>query len=127
MTFEWKQFKQVADHLKKQGDQGMCPEACYRSAVSRYYYSAFCHARNYARDGINQYIPRFHPSYKGEDHGRLIEHFQKVSAHINIPHANLARLLNLRRDADYQDEVDNLNIMADHAGKLAQRILEALP
>jgi len=127
MPFNWKDYKEIADFLKEQGDNGVFSEASYRSAVSRYYYAAFCHARNYARDGKEINVPTYKPSYSGEDHRRIIEHYKNYFKVFGNVHSNLYRLLELRGECDYNDEVD------DHAGKatmaesLTQSILVKLP
>lgn len=38
--FDWRDFFNLAEELSNRND-----EACIRSAISRYYYSAFCSAR----------------------------------------------------------------------------------
>ena len=41
-AFEWKDFKDMADMLI-----GLDYDAAYRTAINRYYFSSFCHARDY--------------------------------------------------------------------------------
>ena len=66
-AFDWKQYLDLARDLSQPmtSDAGT-REARLRSAVSRAYYAAFCHARNYSRDWLN-----FQPNHTADDHGRL--------------------------------------------------------
>ena len=41
-SFEWKDFNEIADLLIN-----LKSDAAYRTAINRYYFSAFCHARDY--------------------------------------------------------------------------------
>lgn len=49
MPFEWKKFIDLARELEKQAAVASDSEALLRTALSRAYYGAFCHARNYAQ------------------------------------------------------------------------------
>ncbi len=53
--FDWRDFFNLAEELSNRND-----EACIRSAISRYYYSAFCSARYYLVEikGENQFLTR---------------------------------------------------------------------
>lgn len=55
MTFDWTEFLKLARELQERADDAdlpFAPEAAKRTAVSRAYYAAFCHARNYAEKGL---------------------------------------------------------------------------
>ena len=53
--FDWRDFFNLAEELSNRND-----EACIRSAISRYYYSAFFSARYYLVEikGENQFLTR---------------------------------------------------------------------
>ena len=116
--FDWKEYLSLARELNTPGISKYS-EAAQRSAVSRAYYSAYCWARNYARDHQN-YIP----SKSGDDHRKLIDHFKgrnpwRVANRLEM-------LLQLRRLCDYEDEVSNLNKIAENAISEAQKIQDDL-
>lgn len=56
MTFNWKEYLEIAKFLKNINDSlseknaKFSTEAAYRVAISRAYYAAFCYARNHAKD-----------------------------------------------------------------------------
>ena len=67
MGFDWREYLILAQFLQGHSEIKYSEEAARRAAVSRAYYAAYCHARNYARDKLN-----FVPERKGIDHGNLI-------------------------------------------------------
>jgi hypothetical protein len=96
MAFDWQDYVEVSRFLQRQTSSGVNPEAFLRSALSRAYYGAFCHARNYARDWLG-----FRPRYEGDDHGRLRAHLKK-SKRWRVSE-KLERLRDWRNDCDYRD------------------------
>ena len=66
MPFDWKEFLELSRILGRQAQDGGYREAFLRSAISRAYYAAFCHTRNYAIKRLG-----FRARYDGEDHGAL--------------------------------------------------------
>src|SRR5438552_19056676 len=66
MPFDWKEDLEVGRFLEQHAATSGSQEAFVRSAVSRAYYAAFCHVRNYARDKLG-----FRPRNDADDHGRL--------------------------------------------------------
>ena len=70
MNFDWKEYLALAHFLQQHSATGLNQEAAFRSAISRAYYAAFCHARNHARDrhGLK-------PTYSGADHFLVKQHF----------------------------------------------------
>lgn len=70
MNFDWKHYLDVADHLYSNCDYISDREACFRAAISRGYYSAFCTARNYARDNDCLTIRR-----SANDHKSIIQYY----------------------------------------------------
>ena len=122
MPFDWKQYLDLARELsqpttRNAGEQ----EARLRSAVSRAYYAAFCHARNYSRDWL-----KFVPNYTADDHGRL-RAFLKDGKRRGIA-LKLDQLRQWRNDADYSDSVtSDLATMATYAVSEASKLLDLLP
>ena len=53
MAFDWKAFLALARDLQTQARGAANPESLLRTALSRAYYAAFCHSRNYAQAGSN--------------------------------------------------------------------------
>jgi hypothetical protein len=98
MAFDWQDYIEVSRFLQRQTTSGVNSEAVLRSALSRAYYGAFCHARNYARDWLG-----FRPRYEGDDHGRLRAHLKK-SKRWRVSE-KLERLRDWRNDCDYQDQL----------------------
>jgi len=69
MAFDWNEYLNLAAFLK--GDKvNYLPEAGIRSAISRAYYAAYCHARNFAVAKQS-----FVASGKADDHDLLIRHY----------------------------------------------------
>ncbi len=66
MAFDWKALLDVARDLAKEAPSSTNPEARYRSALSRIYFGAYGHARNYAISYLG-----FVTQHAAEDHGRL--------------------------------------------------------
>ena len=50
MSFDWTEYLNLADILVRDRASYTNEEACFRAAISRAYYYAFCSARNRARD-----------------------------------------------------------------------------
>jgi hypothetical protein len=118
MSFHWAEYLELARFLERQAD-GVSREAALRCAVSRAYYAAFCHARNYARDRLS-----FRPRGDGSDHGRVREHlrntrFRRVCLKLND-------LQQWRSRCDYDDSVENLPMIAADALRSAQEVILAL-
>lgn len=122
MPFEWKQYLDLARELSQPttSDAGT-QEARLRSAVSRAYYAAFCHARNYSRDWL-----KFRPNHTADDHGRL-RAFLKDGKRRGIA-LKLDQLRQWRNDSDYSDTMTtNLATMATYAVSEASKLLDLLP
>ncbi len=120
MPFDWRQYLNVARFLQGGAGGAVDVEAALRSAVSRAYYAAFCHARNYARDH-----QRFAPTGSPRDHSL-------VRVHLRGQHEyQLAAWLNMlrqwRNGCDYDDTVQNLAQMAGTAMARAQDVVNRLP
>jgi hypothetical protein len=103
-VFDWREYLELANDL---GDlQGTTitirlSEATRRSAVSRAYFAAFCHARNYAVRHLG-YVARHSTS----DHGRLRHHFRRLGM-VEVADS-LDDLRSWRNLSDYSDVVPDL-------------------
>ena len=102
MDYNWKEFLTFAENINADPDIPGPKEAALRSAVSRAYYAAFRAALEIGiRDG-------FSPSRTGEDHSKIREYFRnsvpKIPSKLDIS-TQLARLHDLRRKADYENEL----------------------
>jgi len=118
MAFDWQDYLQLARFLRGQPGDGFAREAALRSAVSRAYYAAFCHARNRARDEHG-----FRPTGTPEDH-RLVQDFlRRLGLHAAAD--DLDDLRKWRNACDYDDVVHNADAVADSAIRRAQAVVNA--
>ena len=122
MPFDWKQYLDLARELSQPTTSNAgTHEARLRSAISRAYYAAFCHARNYSRDWL-----KFVPNHTADDHGRL-RAFLKDGKRRGIA-LKLDQLRQWRNAADYEDSwTADLATVANTAIGEAQRVLDLLP
>ena len=122
MPFVWKQYLELARELARQSESGDAGqrEAMLRSVVSRAYYAAFCHARNYSRDWLN-----FQPNNTADDHGRL-RAFLKTGKRRGVA-VKLDQLRQWRNEADYSDLVTgDLATMAHYSVTEATKLFDWL-
>ncbi len=119
MAFNWQGYLQIARVLAQE-TQGVNQEAAWRSAVSRAYYAAFCHARNYARDRHNLILGN-----DPGDHKLVRKHFLKRKMY-NVA-SDLQDLRIWRNDCDYSDVLTNLLALVNSAINKAQSVVSALP
>lgn len=97
MPFDWREFVDIARFLHSQGNSAAIPqEAAFRCAISRAYYAAFCHSREYACSVMG--FPR---GGMEEDHTNLRSFFfqnkyYRVSRHLD-------RLRQWRNNCDYDN------------------------
>lgn len=117
MSFDWREYKRVAQWLHDNAPVLLSSEeACYRTAISRAYYSAFQCVMDYAveREG-------FPKKEKGDDHTNLLKHFEKYGkGPRRIIYLSLDRLHDNRLHADYKER-----LMGDPKKTSELSILEA--
>jgi uncharacterized protein (UPF0332 family) len=99
MSFDWREYLDLAGSLMGSGRSTTTNEAAFRCSMSRIYYAAFCHARNYA-----QKKQRFVAKCNASDHALIREHFRN-SGMTRIA-SNLNRLRQRRNACDYEDSIE---------------------
>jgi uncharacterized protein (UPF0332 family) len=117
MTFDWREYRNVADKLFNQRLEFSSEEACCRIVISRAYYSAFCLARNRARD-----MKEITLVSGGDVHKQVINHYKQSptgKARVNIG-IKLDRLRLLRNTADYDDTLKIHNPVKEAEAALRQ-------
>ena len=119
MDFDWKEYLTLAHALQQQSASGSTPEAALRSAVSRAYFAAFCHARNYARDRHGLRL-----RYSGDDHYLVKQHFSNRRERGVAQKLN--RLREWRNKCDYEDAIPDLATLLTSALSEAQMVIAIL-
>jgi uncharacterized protein (UPF0332 family) len=99
MSFDWREYLDLAEALMGSDSKSITIEAAFRCSMSRIYYAAFCHARNYA-----QKKQRFVAKCNASDHARIREHFR--SSGMTRIAGNLDRLRQWRNACDYEDSIE---------------------
>jgi len=121
MAFDWREFLDLAKALQSSFRASHLVEAASRSAVSRAYYAAFCHARNYAERHFG-----FRRTGKGKDHGLLRKHLGRQGPAWKKLADNLGDLHEWRKMCDYDDVVANLHIIVPEAITTAENIMNKM-
>jgi hypothetical protein len=121
-VFDWRAYLDLATELS--GIHGaeatiLLSEAASRTAVSRAYYGAFCHARNYAQQRLG-YIPQNTPS----DHWAVRQHFRRHGM-IDVA-VSLDVLRTWRNACDYDDTVPTLSTIVGRALQEAAAVIQRL-
>jgi uncharacterized protein (UPF0332 family) len=120
MSFDWGDFLKVAEILHDGASGAKLEEAMFRIAISRAYYAAFCLCRNWKEDN-GKTIPA------KDAHKFIIELYENSEDEIEIAIGQkLRRLRHRRNEADYDDEVNNLDKLSLLALKDSREILDAL-
>ena len=126
MAFKWSDYLLLAQFIQNQEppDREDCftKEAMCRCTVSRAYYAAFCHARNYAHERLSYRIR--YP--EGNDHWGVRERLQEKKRHDESRW--LGELHEWRKQCDYADSIDArvLKIMCKGSISKAQSIISRL-
>lgn len=119
MSFDWKEYLNLARSLQNQQGSNYSQEATSRSAISRAYYSAFCHARNFIRDREG-----FNPYNNAMDHSRVRKHFERQRK--SDISDSLNELRRWRNACDYNDTVNDLSELLKDALQNAQEVIDEL-
>ena len=120
MSFDWRRYAELAKQITDRFEGTELEVASRRSAVSRYYYSAFCFARNIARD-------RFVFTSRGDqdDHKDVPIYYEKERRMTHVA-SRLRQLRIWRNMCDYNDEVDNLPILVENSATSAEDVFKLL-
>jgi len=123
MSFDWAEFLTLAEALLRDPNSPGPEEASLRSAISRAYYAAYCSARNLARDGGEITL-----THTGRDHWLVQKHFQDSPNPVRRKiGADLDRLRDYRRQADYKDSLDDsAGSQAGFSVRVARNVLKTL-
>lgn len=117
MSFDWREYLELAKELVGLKGSLTSSEAAYRTAVSRAYYAAFCWARNYAAMKLE-----FRPTKGSEDHRLLRKHFSRKGYGELASHLN--KLRKWRNECEYEDNVSDLSYHVKYSMDLAARIIQ---
>jgi len=123
MTYDWSEFLTLAEGLFSAPDSPGPPEAAFRTAASRAYYSAFHSALTLAcREG-------YQAGYMKDDHRGVPAHFRD-SRHRDALRSKIAteldRLRDFRNEADYRHSLtpSSPKSLADLAIRMAKSVLQ---
>lgn len=112
MPFDWSDYARLAEELKTRGD-----EASLRTAISRAYYSVYHQARDYLlAQGIQ--LSRTDSSHKVVWNG-----YKVLGGSCRAVGVNGERLNDNRTQADYDNEVRNIERLVEETFRTAEYIL----
>jgi len=117
MSFDWREYLELARWLAGLQGSGYSQEAADRSAVSRAYYAAFCWARNYAETKLG-----FKAQRGPYDHKLLREHLKRQRRQALA--SDLNKLRGWRNACDYNDQVPQLRQRVIVSIKVADKIIQ---
>jgi uncharacterized protein (UPF0332 family) len=116
MIFNWSEYLDLANSISRIGK-----ESCYRSAISRAYYAAFCLARNLALDRgavVNR---------DASSHQVVADYYIDMGTDLgNKIGANLERLRVSRNRADYDNEIVRPDSACQKSLEEAKQVLELM-
>ena len=112
MPFDWTEYSKLAEELRKQDN-----EASLRTAISRIYYSIYHEARNYLK---NEGIPL---STSDSSHKVVWNGYKEMGKTCRSVGINGERLLDNRRKADYESEIDDISRLVDESFMTSRNIL----
>ncbi|MDD5024785.1 MAG: hypothetical protein PHN79_06750 [Methanoregula sp.] len=123
MTFQWKDYLAIANYLYDYGQKTpSLNEAANRCVVSRSYYAAHCHLRNYA---ISHGA---HFSTSGKAHGEVIDYFAKnPDPDMRKIGQKLIQLIKWRINSDYKDHISVNDLNAKNSITFSNDIFRLLP
>ncbi|MGI8551546.1 MAG: hypothetical protein ACR2PL_12305 [Dehalococcoidia bacterium] len=118
MPFDWTNYLKLARFLgEREFEFGR--EAAARSAVSRAYYAAYHHARDYATRRLG-----FESRRQAADHGSLVARFRERRM-VSIAD-RLKRLREWREQCDYDDTIPDLANVLSSALRETEDVIERL-
>ena len=120
MPFTWTEYLDLAADLAGLPHQQYSAEARYRTAGSRSYYAAFCHARDYAAQHLG-----FTPTGTSEDHRKLREYLKKCGKKWTKVARYLYDLRLVRNDCDYNSHsIANVSQRVSRAIDQARKVFD---
>jgi uncharacterized protein (UPF0332 family) len=135
-NFKWKQYfelslelagvKNVEEITNITGDKKPRSEAKLRSSVSRAYYAAFCIARNYLRDELDD--PRLKKQNNDVNEHQYVANELENSKDKILSKAgkDLSRLRIYRNQSDYDDSIRNIAATAEMSIRLADNVIRSI-
>ncbi len=120
--FQWAQFLEVARGLSVAAGrkpEHRLTEAALRSAASRAYYAAYCHARGYAEANLG-----FTRSRGVDDHADVRDCIRRSG--LVAEASSLDDLRKWRNMCDYDDIVANCELLARASLTRAEQVIKAL-
>jgi hypothetical protein len=123
MSFDWKEFFNLALVLQGLYPQNFAQEAALRSSVSRSYYGAYKYALNYATSNLG-YMPH-RGKQASRNHSALRSHYR--DQRMTRVALNLDLLHQWRKQCDYDDTVANLSIMVRNSLGKTREVINQLP
>lgn len=128
MSFDWRQYLNVARELMEIATRPSNQEARLRAGISRAYYAAFNQARNYL---ASVYYIRWNPDDRNGSHQFVIDQFRQHPDPIfKEIGAHLHRMRVQRVKADYREKFIDLRDEARrqiHAAEYILELLDTLP
>ena len=116
MPFIWYEYIRLAVFLRDQPAEDFSAEAARRTAVSRAYYGAFCHARNHAQAELG-----YKPEGRAADHTTLRTHLTGRGKREIAQ--KLDQLRQWRNKCDYEDTCAALAQILPAAIAAAQKVV----
>jgi uncharacterized protein (UPF0332 family) len=120
MSFDWRQYFQLARYMSEHASDYPDEEACYRTVVSRAYYAVYRLARDYV----------YNADGKDIDVHQVLQKYLKQNRNNKLRYRignQLKDLHQLRKKADYESDLRTLPVnIAKQAMSYAQRILDNL-
>ena len=116
MNFAWADYYALAERLRHEDS-----EAALRSAISRAYYAVFCQARDYLKEQgvmLSTLGPSSHKQVWGEFKQRGRTH-RSIGDNGDKLHYN-------RIKADYENEIERLDLLVNESFAVAGRALRYL-
>jgi len=121
MPFDWRELLALARDLAGYSGSSYSTEAASRTSVSRAYYAAFCYVRDHAESKLG-----FQRARKARDHGGLRKHLRDLGAPWDVISDCLAELYKWRVLCDYEDSIQNLDLMVSNAIDTAEKIIQSV-
>jgi uncharacterized protein (UPF0332 family) len=126
LSLELAGIKDVSELLNISKINNQQSEAHLRASISRAYYAAFCIARNYLRDDLDD--PRLRKQNNDVNEHKYVADELTNSRDKILAKAgkDLSRLRIYRNQSDYDDNVKNILSTAEMSIRLADNIIKAI-